>query len=56
MKDEIEDQLNLQLIDTIGSSRRGFLTEAERKKYLKIWKLTYIVVPLVYFILTLIFH
>ncbi|MEM2876166.1 MAG: hypothetical protein QXL67_04370 [Candidatus Bathyarchaeia archaeon] len=55
LKGKMEDQLNLQ-VDTADAPRRVSLAEEERRRYLKVWRITYIVIPLVYFLLTLIFH
>jgi len=53
-KDRVED-LNLQPINSVKITNTQVLTEEERKRYLKLWRIMYFTVPLIYLILTLIF-
>ena len=54
-KDNIKE-LDVRSVDATGVSGTRFLTEEERKKYLRLWKIMYIVIPLLYFFLTLVFR
>jgi len=54
-KDNIKE-LDVRSVDATGVSDTRFLTEEERKKYLRLWKIMYIVIPLLYFFLTLVFR
>lgn len=54
-KDNIKE-LDIQSVDATRISGMRFLTEEERKKYLRLWKIMYIVIPLLYFFLTLVFR